>query len=149
MKFELSVHINRLPDDVFAFLRDKDRFPQEEGSPVLLLEKTTEGPPGIGTRYREIVQMLPWVRGEIVSEIVHYEPGVLLSEEWSGAGMAGDLTYLFVPEGGGTRLIQRETVVPRGWLRLAAPLIRLSLGPALRNRLEGIRQLLDAGWHTP
>jgi hypothetical protein len=93
--------------------------------------------------------MLPWVRGEIVSEIVHYEPGVLLSEEWSGAGMAGDLTYLFVPEGGGTRLIQRETVVPRGWLRLAAPLIRLSLGPALRNRLEGIRQLLDAGWHTP
>jgi hypothetical protein len=148
MEFDLSIHINRSPDDVFAFLRDKDRFPQEEASPVLLLEKTTPGPPGMGTRYREIVQMLPLVRGEILSEITHYEPGIRLDEDWAGAGMEGNLTYLFIPEEGGTRLVQRETVEPRGWLRLAAPLIRISLGRALQNRLEGIKELLDAGWTT-
>ena len=44
MYFELSITINRSPSDVFAFLRDKDKYPQEDGSPVLILEKITPGP---------------------------------------------------------------------------------------------------------
>ena len=66
--------INRRPADVFAFLRDKDKYPQEEGSPVLVLDKTTPGPPCVGTCYREVVQMLPFYRGEILSEITCFEP---------------------------------------------------------------------------
>jgi hypothetical protein len=57
--FELSVAIARPPSDVFAFLRDKDLYPQQADSPVLALEKTTVGATGVGTRYREVVQMLP------------------------------------------------------------------------------------------
>jgi hypothetical protein len=66
--FELSIPINRSPADVFVFLRDKDKYPQEEGSPVLVLEKTTPGPTGVGTCYREVVQMLPFYRGEILPQ---------------------------------------------------------------------------------
>jgi uncharacterized protein YndB with AHSA1/START domain len=148
MEFDLSVYIDRSPEDVFAFLRDKDKYPQEEGSPVLLLEKTTPGPHGVGTRYREVVQMLPFVKGEILSEVTHYEPGERLDEDWEGAGMEGHLGYLFVGEDRGTRLFQRETVKPRGWLRLAAPLIQLTLGRAIRNRLQDIKRILEDGW-TP
>jgi uncharacterized protein YndB with AHSA1/START domain len=50
--FELSIYIERPPADVFRFLRDKDKHPQEEGSPVLLLDKTTPGDPGVGSCYR-------------------------------------------------------------------------------------------------
>ena len=146
MEFHLSIYIDRSPDDVFAFLRDKDKFPQEKGSPVLVLEKTTPGPPGVGTRYREVVQMLPFVRAEILSVITAYDPGRCLAEDWAGGGMEGDLTYHFTPEAGATRLVQQETVRPRGLLKPLAPLIRLALGRALESRLQDIKQILEAGW---
>lgn len=146
MDFELDIHIDREPQEVCAFLRDKDLYPQKEGSPVLLLEKTTPGPVRVGTRYREIVQMLPFARGEIRSEISRYEPGQRLEESWEGAGMEGTLRYLFIPEGGGTRLIQQETVNPRGWLRPFGPLIKLTLGRAIERRLVDIKRILEAGW---
>ena len=93
--FELSLMIERPPSDVFAFLRDKDLYPQDPESPVLELKKTTDGPPALGTRYREVIQMLPIVRGEIFSEITRYEPGRYLEEHFEGAGMRGCLATSF------------------------------------------------------
>jgi hypothetical protein len=52
MYFELSVTIERPPSDVFASLRDKDLYPRERGSPVLVLDKTTEGPPAVAGSHR-------------------------------------------------------------------------------------------------
>ena len=98
MYFELSIAIRRPPCDVFAFLRDKDKFPQKPGSPVLLLEPTTPGPAGIGTRYREVVQMSPFVRGDILSEATCFVPGEALEEDYQGAGMIGRLACQFLPE---------------------------------------------------
>lgn len=143
MEFELSVTINRPPADVFAFLRDKDAYQQKPGSPVLALDKTTPGPAGVGTRYREVVQMLPFARGEILSEITRFEPDRCLEEDFSGAGMEGHLAYEFVPQNGGTLLIQREHLRARGILRLVAPVIRVTLGRQLRRRLDGIRRELE------
>ena len=147
MDFELDIIIERSPYIVFTFLRDKDSYPQEENSPVLLLEKTTPGPLGVGTRYREIVQMLPFFKGEILSEITHFEPGHRLDEDWQGPCMDGWLTYLFLPENDGTKLIQREKVNLCGWLWLLSPIIKLTLGNALRKRLNDIKQILEAGWN--
>ena len=146
MDFELSITINRSPSDVFAFLRDKDEYPQEDGSPVLILEKITPGPPGVGARYREVVQMLPFIRGEIFSEITRFEPGEFLEEDFHGAGMVGHLAYQFLAEGGGTRLIQRETVSWRGLLKVLEPVIRPALSRRLRERLEDIKMDLESGW---
>jgi uncharacterized protein YndB with AHSA1/START domain len=146
---ELSVVIQRPPAEVFAVLRDKDKIPQKPGSPVLILERTTPDPIGVGTRYREVVQMMPFVRGEILSELTRFEPPEHLEEDFSGAGMRGHLAYEFLPEGGGTRLIQRETVRWQGLLRLVEPLMARMLGRQLQARLEGIRTGLDSGWSIP
>jgi len=146
MHFDLSIMIRRLPGDVFAFLRDKDKYPQEPGSPVLVLEQTTPGSPGVGTRYREVVQMLPFVRGEILSVITRFAPGERLEEDFEGAGMKGHLAYRFVPENGGTRLIQRQTVDTHGLLRVVEPVIRWALTRQLRKRLEVIKGVLESGW---
>lgn len=146
MYLELSISINRQPADVFAFLRDKDRYPQEEGSPVLVLEKTTPGPTGVGTCYREVVQMLPFYRGEILSEITRFEPPEYLEEDFRGAGMQGHLAYQFLPEKEGTKLIQRETLDYQGLLRFCEPVIRLMLDRRLRERLEDIKAVLEGGF---
>ena len=97
MNFELSITINRPPEDVFTFLRDKDQFLQEEGSPVRLIEKITPGPIGVGTRYREIVQITPFIQAEIHSEITYFEPSGALEEDFWASGMSGHLAYQFIP----------------------------------------------------
>jgi uncharacterized protein YndB with AHSA1/START domain len=144
--FELSVAIARPPSDVFGFLRDKDLYPQQPGSPVLALEKTTPEPVGVGTKYREVVQMLPLVRGEMLSEITRYEPPRFLEEDFHGAGMRGHLAYEFAPDGDGTVLVQRETLEPSGLLSPFARLIERSLSVKLQERLESIRDDLESGW---
>lgn len=146
MFFELSITINRSPSDVFALLRDKDKYPHEKDSPVLCLEKTTPDPPGVGTHYREVVQMLPFFRGEILSEITRFEASKFLEEDFEGAGMEGHLAYQFLPEGNGTRLIQRETIRCRGLLRIFEPIVKLILSRRLRERLVDIKEVLESGW---
>jgi len=142
--FDLSISINRPTADVFAFLRDIDKHPQEEGSPVLILEQTTPGPAGVGTRYREVVQMLPFYRGEILSEITRFEPNEYLEEDFRGAGMHGHLAYQFLSDREGTKLVQRETLHYHGLLRFCEPMIRPILGRRLRERLEDIKVQLES-----
>ena len=137
MYFELSITIRRPPYDVFAFLRDKDKYPQKPGSPVLLLEQTTPGPAGVGTRYREVVQMLPFVRGEILSEVTCFVPGEALEEDYQGAGMIGHLAYQFLPEGDGTRLIQREKVAVRGFLKVLEPVMERMVSAPIVEKAGG------------
>ena len=146
MYFELIISIDRPPADVFAFLRDKDKYPQERDSPVLLLEQTTSGLPGVGTCYREVVQMLPFYQGEILSTITRFEPNEHLEEDFRGAGMVGHLAYQFIPEKCGTKLIQRETLHCLGLLRFCEPIIKLLLGRRLRERLEDIKAVLEGGY---
>ena len=110
---------------------------------MLVLEKTTPGPTGVGTCYREVVQMLPFYRGEILSEITRFEPNAYLEEDFRGAGMVGHLSYQFLPEKGGTMLIQCETLLYQGLLRFCEMLIRVILGRRLRERLEDIKAVLE------
>jgi hypothetical protein len=131
---------------VFAFLRDKDKFPQKPGSPVLVLEQTTPGRAGVGTRYREVVQMLPFVRGEILSKVTCFVSGERLEENFEGAGMTGHLAYQFLPEGDGTCLIHRETMSARGWLKVFEPVMGRMLSRQLSKRLKTIKDVLESGW---
>jgi hypothetical protein len=146
--FELTISIHRPPADVFAFLRDKDKYPQVADSPVLVLEQTTSGLPGVGTCYREVVQMLPFYQGEILSTITRFEPNQYLEEDFQGAGMYGHLAYQLIQEQDGTKLIQRETLHYQGLLRLCEPVIRLLLHRRLRERLEDIKAVLEGGYIT-
>lgn len=142
--FELSITINRHQQDVFLFLRDKDKYEQKKDSPVLILEKTTEGPVGVGTRYREVVQMLPFFRGEIISVITHYEPPLSLEEDFSGAGMTGHLAYQFQDKGDKSELIQRESIDFIFPLKIMNPLIYKVLHKRLIDRLNDIKTDLES-----
>jgi hypothetical protein len=143
MEFERSIYIQCAPEGVFAFLRDKDMYPQKEGSPVLVLEKTSEGPVGVGTHYREVVRMLPWVEDEITSVITRYEPPYFLEEDFKGGAMHGHLAYEFQAQGEGTLLIQRESIHYSGVLRLLEPLIGFFLLRKIEERLEAIKTIVE------
>jgi uncharacterized protein YndB with AHSA1/START domain len=151
MEFEFSTEIDRPVSEVFAFLADMRNHPQEERTKVLLVEKTTPGPIGLGTRFREVVQMLPLVRVEMISEVTEYDPGERVAFAWSGGGMEGVLTLSFTARDGGTSLALRETIRTRGLTKLAEPQLHRAFKDTLAKRLEGLKSVLEheeAG-HSP
>ena len=143
MNFELAITINCSQKEVFLFLRDKDQHKQKENSPVLILEKTTEAPVEVGTKYREVVQMLPFYKSEILSVITRYEPYEYLEEDFSGARMKGHLAYQFVDQGGSTKLIQRESIFFSFPINLLYPIIKKMLYRKLVERLDELRKNLE------
>ena len=146
MFFELSVRIRRPPEDVFDFLRDKDRYPQEPGSPVLALEKTTPGETSCALlitarsfRWRPLFAGSSSLRSRDMTlrtsskrtsrELACRDilptssPRILEAPSWS----------------------QRETLDVLGPLKIVSPMIQYVLARQLRKRLDGIRDVLDSG----
>lgn len=112
-----------------------------------VLDKITPGPVCVGTRYREVVQIFPFIAGEIFSEITRFEPPEWLDEQFEGPGpMDGHLSYQFTPHRDGTRLVQREKLQMRGFTRVFEPLVKRILEPQLLNRLDEIKMILESGW---
>ena len=88
------------------------------------------------------------VKGEILSEIVVYEPPLVLAETFEGTGMKGRLRYEFQAHEGGTFLIQKETIEFLGWLGFMEPLIRDMFLKRIEWRLENIKKILESGWEV-
>jgi uncharacterized protein YndB with AHSA1/START domain len=145
MLHKLRIRIDKPPVEVFQFLCNKDTYKQQNGSPVLLLEKTTTGPLEVGTRYREVVQMAPFIKTQMLSEITRYEPYSVLEEKWAGGGMKGILTYFFHQLGDGTELVQHVSVETRWLLRPFNTIISKTYSKAAQYRLEVIKTILETG----
>ena len=138
-----SIDILRPPEAVFDYLANIQDVKQEEGSPVLALDLTTPGPPRLGSRYREVVQMLPFFKGEIFSEITAFEPPRVLEMAWTAPGMKGTDKYELAVTHGGTTLKHTKNTVCLGALRLMEPLMRHALVPRLEDRLVAIKRKIE------
>jgi hypothetical protein len=140
-----SIDIHRPPEVVFELLANIQDVHQADDSPVLALDLITAGPPRLGSRYREVVQMAPLVKGEILSEITAFEPPRVLELTWSGAGMTGTDRYELAAIQDGTALSHTKCVSWPGVLGLFEPIMRIPLIPRLEQRLVDIKQLLEEG----
>lgn len=140
-----SIDIGQPREVVFELLANIQDVPQSDDSPVLALDLLTEGPPRLGSRYREVVQMMPFIKGGIISEITAFDPPRVLEMAWTGPGMAGTDRYELAVTQEGTTLNHEKRVSFRGVLRLVEPLMRIPLIPRLEARLVEIKRLLEAG----
>src|SRR5215212_6627293 len=48
--------------------------PRRKGSVVPVYEKAIPGPVSVGTRFREVVRLLPFLKGEVISEVTGCDP---------------------------------------------------------------------------
>jgi len=142
MDYDISVTIRRPPEDVFAFLADVQDYIQP-GSPVPEMEKIPAGPTTVGTRWRELVRLAPFLTMTVWSEVTAIEPGWRLELSFRGPGMTGWILYSIEPNEGGCVLRQRETLTPHGPLRLVAGPVDRMLRPRITERLEAIRDGLE------
>ena len=122
---EHAVEIRRSPEEVFDYCTDLRREP--EWSPrTRRIEKLTDGPIGLGTRY-----LGEWIRGDPMTiEFVRFQRPTT----WASVGRSRRLVA--TSEGqvsktpGGARLVIRMELQPQGPLRYLMPM----LGPVMRQR---------------
>jgi hypothetical protein len=143
MDFDVSVRVRRPPDAVFAMLADIQDYVDPD-SPVPEMEKIPVGPTKVGTRWREVVRLAPHFTMTMWSEVSGAEPGRRLDETFRGPWITGVLSYTIEPTDVGSLLRQRETLTPRGPLRLMAGPMERMLRPRIVQRLESIRDRLEA-----
>lgn len=142
--FDLSVAIRRPPPTVFALLADiQDAEPIPRSAAIRMVKEPT-GPTTIGTRWHEAVKVAPlcWFHVESVVSQVH-EPDQL-GMDFQSRWLTGHLTYDVESAPDGSILHHRETVRPRGLLRWLSPLIEHRMRPRIIERLEDIKQILEA-----
>lgn len=98
---EVRIDIDRPVDEVFAFTSAYENDLLWVGA-VVEAEKTSDGPPGVGSTGRQVVSFLGW-RFESTLEVTRYE----LNRELAIASTSGMVPYraswTFEPNGNGTR----------------------------------------------
>jgi uncharacterized protein YndB with AHSA1/START domain len=124
---EHAVDIHRSPDNVFDYCTDLRREP-EWNPRTRWIQKLTDGPIGLGTRYQG-----EWIKGDPMTiELVRFERPTT----WATVGRSRQL--LANSEGQvsktpvGARLVIRMKLQPQGPLRFLMPV----LGPTMRRREE-------------
>ena len=100
--FEMSERIARSPRDVFDFITAPGNAPRVVPS-VKGMVKLTEGPAGVGTRYRE-TRLMHGKEAHAELEVVEYEPGQIYAMRNLTEGIETVYRYSFHPEAGGTRV---------------------------------------------
>jgi carbon monoxide dehydrogenase subunit G len=121
-RFEGTAHIDRPIGEVFAFLADGENDPKFSPR-VLEIEKTTDGPTGVGTIYASTVKDAG-MKTERKFKLTEFDsPNRIrwteLSENLVTVPTGG---YDLVPEGEGTRLTVHNEFEGHGFGKLLAPL---------------------------
>jgi len=135
---EAEVNIDRSPADVFDYCSDRRHEP--EWNPMMKrIEKITDGPVGVGTRYAtEFVKGPP-----MVMECVQYERPTQWSLVGESAAMKAVGEGNIVSATEGTRLVMRMEIDPRGALRLVMPLLRHRLRSDFERDVRSIKVILE------
>ncbi|NIM95838.1 MAG: hypothetical protein GTO18_19225 [Anaerolineales bacterium] len=143
MEIDLSIEIDRTASEVFSFIKDMENHAQEEGTNVLRVEKITDGQVGIGTQYREVVRMFPFLQVDMFNEVTRYEPNEVIEFTWRGGGMRGVFAYYVESKNGGSNLRLHEKITAEGIMVLFKPMIHRTFQETMERRLVGIKQNLE------
>ena len=141
---ESTIHINRTPHDVFAFVSDYERDPRWR-SEVVEMTYQSPGPTGIGRQALEKSKVFGR-RLETLTEVTGYEPDAkIISQSLSGPTPV--ISYRFVtPDGAGSRFTYRlEVDLSQAWFfRIFRPVLMPLYLKTIEFYLERLKQLLES-----
>lgn len=140
IQVDVSIHLNRPVDQVFAFLTDPSKLPTWQSN-LIAIEQLTEGPMRVGTRIRE-VRRLGRRPTEHQVEVVVFEPNERLALQVM-TGPHVMVSYSFEAEDGGTRLRYQFVMRTNGMMRLLEPLIVRSLRKQSTSDFETLKGILE------
>ena len=132
-----SVVLRCAPEDAFDYLSDL-RAELEWNPACRIMDKLTDGPVGLGTRYRA-----KWDKSPVVElEIVAFDrPHTWTAHNLGAIEVTFSCTLTAAP--GGTRLETEFVPVPHGWFRLVFPFFVLLMRREERANMSHIRAALE------
>jgi uncharacterized protein YndB with AHSA1/START domain len=142
IEHEMAVTLRQPPEQAFDFFAD---FPHEpDWNPECLrVDKTSDGPVGVGTTYTGRMRRV----GQIKTEIVTFDrPNSFATVERS-RGAEGAFEFRFTPDDGGTRVEVTMRLQPRGPMRLLEPLMRRMVPKMVADLGAHMRRGIDAADH--
>lgn len=133
-----SVEIERPIEEVFDYLSDQAN--ELHWNPAVeSMEKLTDGPVRVGTRYRAKWKGAPTIVNECIR---HDRP-----HGWTyrnGGPVAVTLDIDLAPTAAGTALRARFDATPNGWFRLIFPLFLRVIRKQERENMRNIKRVLEA-----
>jgi uncharacterized protein YndB with AHSA1/START domain len=135
---ENSVQISRSPAEVFGYLADP-RNELEWNPKVEVMEKITDGPVGLGTRFRA-----KWSKSKLVTmECTKYDP----PNAWcyvNDGPVAVELNISLAAVDDGTRLTSRFEAHPKGAFRLIFPIFVMAMRREEARNMRLLKKAVEA-----
>jgi uncharacterized protein YndB with AHSA1/START domain len=136
--------IRRQVEDVFAVLSDPENAPK--WSPNALHEElTTPRPVQVGSTRRAVVRTLGRGTAENYAVCTAFESNRRIAWRSISAPVPFEVTVDFTPIDGATRVDSVWTWEPKGLLRPIAPLLDPMFRRAMRQDVDGLRRMMEAG----
>lgn len=129
------------PETIFAVVGDVNYFPEVLPS-VQHAEQVTDGPLGLGTRFRE-TRMINGREATAEIEVTTYEPPRRYAATSTQGGITATYHYLFTPENNGTRVDLQAEVNANGLRKLMLPLVVGFMKKEDGNHLTHLKQVVE------
>jgi uncharacterized membrane protein len=141
VRVEGEIVINRPVEEVFDFVADERNEPRYN-SRIRGAEQITQGPIGVGTRFRAETVSIGRPVGMVIELTGYQRPRrIVESVHMASMDLHGGLT--FEPVADGTRMRWSWELEPRGILRLLRPMVA-RLGRSQEQRIwTGLKRLLE------
>jgi carbon monoxide dehydrogenase subunit G len=133
--FSMSKRINAPVDRVFGIFTDFEHAADRIRG-IQRLELLTNGPIGVGTRFRETRMMFKREATEEM-EITAFEPGSSYAFGGNSCGSEFSTRFRFKPDAGGTRVDVDMQFRPVSlFAKIMSPLMGWMMGPSMRKAFD-------------
>jgi uncharacterized protein YndB with AHSA1/START domain len=141
ISFSFPIEVARPVPEVFEYITDPGNLPEWQGTATV--EQLTPGPVGVGTRFREVRQLLGR-RVESISEVSAYEPDRRFDLRIVSGPAPVDDRWAFEAVDGGTRVhFSTEGRAPR-LLRPLEPVLAMILRRRREAHHRRLKRALEA-----
>lgn len=146
-RFTTTKNINASPDHVFEVFSDL-RGAADRISAIKRMEVLTDGPVGVGTRFRETRIMFKREATEEM-EVTTFVPGHHYTLHCESCGSTFDTVFRFTPDGSATRVdVEFQCRTVSFFAKIMSPLSSLMMGwcmKAFDKDLEELKKAIENG----
>lgn len=146
VSIKVNTHINGTPEKVFDVFTDFENATQNL-SGVEKIEVITDGPVGVGTRFRETRIMFKKAHTEEM-EVSVFEPGKRFEVKAGGCGCEYLTSFNFNPSGSGTSVDVEMKITPVTFFaKVMSPLARLmsgSMKKCFQKDFDDLKSVVEA-----
>ena len=126
------------PEEAFDYLSDLSNEPEWNPDMCQSVEKLTEGPVGLGTRFKAKWKGSPWVEVEITE---FRRPHAW--EAHSGGAMESNFQATVEPHPEGAKVVTELELIPHGFFKLFFPIFKMMFKKPTREAAASMQRTLN------